>query len=261
MFTWICPQCGSEVPPSYSECPTCAERQAAQQAKAGAPAGVPPPPHAAPTSTYAPAPPQQQAQPQYPPPQAYPPPQQYPPQGYAPPPPGYAPPPYGYHKQGPPAWLVTVGVAVALIAAFALLYKFVLAPKSSSSSANSGVAFETPEGKNSVNTKDGAAAAGTSVHLAKVVEITGIRIFEEKRKPMVRFMVINHSQAPLDGITGTVTLRAQGKDDPIATIPVKVDSVAAFEGKDITAPLKTSMRAYELPDWQFIRIETQLESQ
>ncbi len=36
---------------------------------------------------------------------------------------------------------------------------------------------------------------------------------------------------------------------------------AAFEGKDITAPLKTSMRAYELPDWQFIKIETQLESQ
>ncbi|MCC6587956.1 MAG: hypothetical protein IT168_14775 [Bryobacterales bacterium] len=261
MFTWICPQCGSEVPPSYSECPTCAERQAAQQAKAGAP----PPPHAAPTSTYAPAPPPQ-AQPQaYPQPQAqYPPPQQaYPPpqQGYAPPPPGYAPPPYGYQKPGPPAWLVTVGVAVALIAAFALLYKFVLAPKGSSGSAPSGIAFETPEGKNTVNTKGGAAAAGTSVHLAKVVEITGIRIFEEKRKPMVRFMVINHSQAPLDGITGTVTLRAQGKDDPIATIPVKVDSVAAFEGKDITAPLKTSMRAYELPDWQFIKIETQLESQ
>lgn len=23
MFTWICPKCGNEVPPSYSECPTC----------------------------------------------------------------------------------------------------------------------------------------------------------------------------------------------------------------------------------------------
>jgi len=27
MFTWICPRCGREVPPSYNECPDCAERQ------------------------------------------------------------------------------------------------------------------------------------------------------------------------------------------------------------------------------------------
>ncbi len=44
MFTWICPQCGREVPPSYSECPNCARKQEASAA--------PPPPAA-------PAPPQQ----------------------------------------------------------------------------------------------------------------------------------------------------------------------------------------------------------
>src|SRR5262245_40663766 len=32
MFTWICPACGREVPPSYTECPDCAAR-----AKAPAP--------------------------------------------------------------------------------------------------------------------------------------------------------------------------------------------------------------------------------
>src|SRR5579883_1907720 len=25
MFTWICPRCGREVPPSYDECPDCAK--------------------------------------------------------------------------------------------------------------------------------------------------------------------------------------------------------------------------------------------
>lgn len=28
MFTWICPECGHEVPPSYSECPNCASKTA-----------------------------------------------------------------------------------------------------------------------------------------------------------------------------------------------------------------------------------------
>src|ERR1039458_6357179 len=27
MFTWICPQCGREVPPSYEACPDCAARE------------------------------------------------------------------------------------------------------------------------------------------------------------------------------------------------------------------------------------------
>jgi hypothetical protein len=26
MFTWVCPKCGAEVPPSYNECPNCASK-------------------------------------------------------------------------------------------------------------------------------------------------------------------------------------------------------------------------------------------
>ncbi len=33
MFTWICPKCGSEVPPSFSECPECISRSASQPEK------------------------------------------------------------------------------------------------------------------------------------------------------------------------------------------------------------------------------------
>src|SRR5664279_2017641 len=28
MFTWICPQCGREVPPAYNDCPDCAGKPA-----------------------------------------------------------------------------------------------------------------------------------------------------------------------------------------------------------------------------------------
>ncbi|MGE5646082.1 MAG: zinc ribbon domain-containing protein [Acidobacteriota bacterium] len=54
MFTWICPKCGKEVPPSYSECPNCAKPQAvetpaeAEAAPLPEPAVVPVPPPPAP---------------------------------------------------------------------------------------------------------------------------------------------------------------------------------------------------------------------
>ncbi len=51
MFTWICPQCGREVPPSYNDCPDCTKVQGGEAA-----GPVPPPaasPQAAPPVAYA----------------------------------------------------------------------------------------------------------------------------------------------------------------------------------------------------------------
>lgn len=53
MFTWICPKCGAEVPPSYSDCPNCAHQEAAPAA-AEQPAAPPP---AEPETAPAPPPP------------------------------------------------------------------------------------------------------------------------------------------------------------------------------------------------------------
>jgi hypothetical protein len=52
MFTWICPKCGSEVPPSYSECPRCAAKP---PAASGQPVAAPPPQPAPVTTPPAPA--------------------------------------------------------------------------------------------------------------------------------------------------------------------------------------------------------------
>ncbi len=103
MFTWICPQCGREVPPSYTECPDCAAKAAGASGSPGdqPPASPPPPPPAYP----APPPGPPAASPQYYPyPQQYPYPPPYPPPGY--PPPGapsqqypYPPPPYQPYQQ------------------------------------------------------------------------------------------------------------------------------------------------------------------
>src|ERR1039457_3268577 len=43
MFTWICPQCGREVPPSYEACPDCAAREKSSGQPAQTAAQPPPP--------------------------------------------------------------------------------------------------------------------------------------------------------------------------------------------------------------------------
>jgi hypothetical protein len=56
MFTWICPKCGSEVPPSENECPNCRGKSATASAPAIEPATAPAPPRAAVSAAPSPVP-------------------------------------------------------------------------------------------------------------------------------------------------------------------------------------------------------------
>jgi hypothetical protein len=53
MFTWICPKCGTEVPPSHSECPNCSSAAAEEQKPAAPQAAAAPVQAAAPAQAAA----------------------------------------------------------------------------------------------------------------------------------------------------------------------------------------------------------------
>src|SRR4051812_4303727 len=110
MFTWICPQCGREVPPAYTDCPDCAKATPPADA-----AQAPPPTAAQPaTPVYQAPPPPYQAPPSY---QA--PPQPAAPPQYAAAPPQYAAAPPQYlapePRRGLPTWALTVLFALAFL--------------------------------------------------------------------------------------------------------------------------------------------------
>jgi hypothetical protein len=278
MFTWICPQCGREVPPSYSECPTCAEAKKGAPAPVGAATGVPPsaPPGYGPPPGYAPQPPQPPPQyvqqppyaaptygvPQYPAeaapysqqgrPYAPPPPQQPPP--FAPPPPYQAPPqaqpaqvhtipdPYAT-KSGMPGWLTTLLFAAVLVGIGALLYLYVL-PHSSSAATSAAPA------------EDKGAKAASSSPYAKFLEVAGLRFTEERNKAKLQLLVINHSSGELSGLQMTLSISTTASkpgDPPLTTADIKVPSLGPWESKEVTVPVETKARAYELPDWQFLK--------
>ena len=242
MFTWICPQCGREVPPAYSECPDCAGKTNAPAVEPAQTAAAPPPPPRA--AAPAPPPPQQapppdrspQAQPQAP----------YAPQVQ-----------YVYAKRGLPAWLVTLLVAGGSVGIGAGLYYFVSHRGERAASTESApVPFERPRaaGKGDARNEKGH-------RFARYVEAAGIRVIEEGRKPQVRILIVNHSAADLAGLSGNVTLRssaAKADAPPVAEFPFSIASLGAYESKEVTAPLKTSLRAYEMPDWQFLKADVEL---
>jgi hypothetical protein len=283
MFTWICPQCGREVPPSYSECPACAEnRQRTAQglppvgAEPVAPRQPPPPSYQQgypPTGPYQPQPaypPQQPPQAAYPaqqqsPQPAYPPQQPQPQPQYAPPPPpppqwqtSSVPPQPTYtlpdtvQRRGMPTWLVTIlvaGIAIAVIFGVVKLF---------SGKAPSGPDSATTAAQQAVATSD------SSNPYAKFLEVTGVRIVEdEKKHPNAMFLVVNHSSADLPEFQLEVALTtntAKAGDEPLAVMTVKTGTIPANGSKDISVPLNTKLRAYELPDWQFLKASFVIKS-
>jgi hypothetical protein len=240
MFTWICPQCGREVPPAYNECPDCA-------AKAAAAGKAPPAPEV-------PAPPQQQPYAAPPPPPPAAPPQQQ----YAPPPPAqpqYTPAPAPYYRPPSrganlPTWLMTILFAFAFLGLGAGIYWTVGYFKGGSMTPSASV--ESPAAKPGAKTNP----------LQKYIEISGVRFVQDpKRKITVaRFIITNHSEADLSGLAGNVTIWGRTKkseEDAQGTFSFTTN-LGPFESKEITAPLNTKLKIYELPDWQNITTDVQI---
>ncbi len=292
MFTWICPQCGREVPPHESDCPYCRERdrQAGEQQPAAGPQPVPPQqppapvasPPATPPQPVSPHPaPQQWAQPA----QAQQPQPGYqapiPQQGWTQqplPPPGYqAPPPPGYQtlrrtirqrraeqqeglyeingQRGMPGWLVALLVAAVIVGLGAVGYYYVLPSLRGGAAATRESPFEKVQ-------QAGQAAAGN--RLSRYVEVTGFRISEDANKrTQIQFLVVNHSPADIGDLAGTVRLRTtQSKPDdpPISEFDFKTTRLGPYESIEFKTLIKTSLRAYELPDWQYLTADVEITS-
>ena len=209
MFTWICPKCGAEVPPSYTECPNCARPP---EERSAAPAAPPLPPPARPTR---PAPP----------------------------------------RAALPGWLVAVLVAAVLVGLGAGAYFYLLpSSKTASLAPRQPAPFEAPSSLPSPKAK--------AHPLAKFIEIAGLRVTEDlKQKAQIKFLVVNHSGAELGDLTLAITLKpsiAKPEDKPVAVFTVKVASLRPYEARELETSVKSELRAYELPDWQFLRAEFEI---
>ena len=99
-------------------------------------------------------------------------------------------------------------------------------------------------------------ATNASNSLAKHIELVGFRITEKTPgKLVVHFGVVNHSQADVGDVKLKVdltTTAAKPDEAPLISFPAQVSGLGPSEMKDVSVDVPAKLRAYELPDWQFL---------
>jgi hypothetical protein len=108
----------------------------------------------------------------------------------------------------------------------------------------------------------GAVTTSRTPHrYGKFIEVSGFRITEDPRKrPTLVAAVTNHSGADIGDVELSVTLKTpDGKE--VGTSSLKASGLGPFGSTDASGPLSTKLRAYEFPDWQFLRAEFEITSQ
>ena len=100
--------------------------------------------------------------------------------------------------------------------------------------------------------------------LQKYIEVVGIRLMTDaKKRPLAKFVIINHGSTVLDNLAGNVSLWAstsRSEEDAVGSFAFDIPSIAAGESKEVSAPFKTKLKMYELPDWQNTTPEIQITS-
>lgn len=116
--------------------------------------------------------------------------------------------------------------------------------------------------------KPAAASAASNAQkvtnpLQKYVEVVGLRMISEGRDPAAKFIVVNHSTSEIHELAANVKLWAstsRSEEDAVGSFSFKLPKIGPNESKELTEPLKTKMKMYELPDWQNATAEIEITS-
>jgi hypothetical protein len=155
-------------------------------------------------------------------------------------------------RSGPPTWLMGLAFALAFIGIGAAVIYGVQRFGKTNTAEKAGL--ENPANPSQQK---------VSNPLQKYVEVVGIRLLAENKKPVAKFIVVNHSSAEIPDLQANVTLWAstsRSEEDSIGAFSFKIAGLGPNEAKEVSAPLKTKLKMYELPDWQNSTAEIQITS-
>jgi hypothetical protein len=148
-----------------------------------------------------------------------------------------------------------VGFALVFLAVFGVVYFFIQKNGRTTTNVAEKTGLENPANPSQQK---------VSNPLQKYVEVSGLRLMSDNsKKPIVKFIVINHSNAEIPDLQANVTLWAstsRSEEDSVGSFSFKVNDLPASGSRELTESLKTKLKAYELPDWQNATAEIQITS-
>jgi len=110
--------------------------------------------------------------------------------------------------------------------------------------------------------QNAATVNGAGEALNKSVEISGLRLATTwTGKQQVRFLIVNHSDRDLSGVTVQVAVRSSDLAPgaaPILLIHAPLGSLGPYQSKEIRTDLDSGLPASALSDWQSLRTEVQV---
>jgi hypothetical protein len=222
MFTWICPRCGREVPPSATECLDCVTRDQTGPAQ---PREAP----SSPSSSFA------ETASRFPQPSAS-------------------------SATGPPAWLLAFVFAIIFVSMGTLgflAYRY-FSHKGEPLIADPVSPIRTPQTASAASATPTANVLNKYVEVTglrllednpKNLQVQFV-IVNHSPAPLIDLagsVTIRPTTAPPNG-------------EAVGTFGFRLPELRPYESKDMKAPLQSKLRVYELPDWQFIRADVTITS-
>ena len=154
-------------------------------------------------------------------------------------------------RRAMPGWLMTGLAAFLMVITGIAILNYVLPAKTAAAGqprpAHQPVAAQAPE---------------TPSLPKRLVELTGFRLHPDRSgKTSVQYVVINHGDTEMRGLTAHIVLRsatAKPFQAPVANFTVRLPSMAALESKDLTTLVETPVDR-GVPDWTELRAEVRVE--
>jgi hypothetical protein len=145
--------------------------------------------------------------------------------------------------------LTGIAIAVIVVMAGGALYWFFGRPQPGATVADTPAPAAAPAvaGENPVN---------------KFVEVAGIRFSPVTKAIQISFVVINHADQDLVGLTGTATVLAKtnnGQEIPVGSVKFQT-SLAAQASKELQLPFDTKKKMVDMPDWQIVSVKVEITS-
>ena len=147
---------------------------------------------------------------------------------------------------------MSLGVALALLILLGGAYYFL---------QRSGTG--NPAEKAGLENPSNASKQKVTNPLQKYIEVVGLRMVTENKKPVAKFVVVNHSSTDIADLAANVTLWAstsRSEEDSVGSFTFKVPDIGANDSKELKVPLKTKLKMYQLPDWQNTTAEIEITS-